>query len=115
MAEVLLIDGDPVFSRQVRRAFPCPDHRVASVATGAAGIERIRASMPDVVLLDLLLPDQSGLAVSEQIRAVDARIPAGGIGEPGTAVTAPALANAIFGATGKRIRKLPLERHLRSA
>jgi isoquinoline 1-oxidoreductase beta subunit len=38
----------------------------------------------------------------------------GGIGEPGTAVTAPALANAIFSATGKRIWKLPLERQLGS-
>src|SRR3989475_12269659 len=41
--------------------------------------------------------------------------PPGGIGEPGTAVTAPALANAVFAATGRRIRKLPLERQLRSA
>jgi isoquinoline 1-oxidoreductase beta subunit len=33
----------------------------------------------------------------------------GGIGEPGTAVTAAALANAIYAVTGKRLRKLPLE------
>ena len=39
----------------------------------------------------------------------------GGIGEPGTAVTAAAVSNAVFAATGKRIRKLPLETHLRSA
>jgi len=39
----------------------------------------------------------------------------GGIGEPGTAVTAAALANAVFAATGKRIRRLPLEKNLRLA
>ena len=35
----------------------------------------------------------------------------GGIGEPTTAVVAPALYNAIYAATGKRLRSMPLSRH----
>jgi hypothetical protein len=39
----------------------------------------------------------------------------GGTGEPGTAGIAPALANAVFAATGKRIRKLPIGEQLKKA
>src|SRR5438874_7527197 len=76
MAHLLLIDDEPaLIQEQVRQAFPAPQHRVDVARTGAEGLERIRASHPTVVLLDLRLPDQSGLEVYEQIREIDARIP----------------------------------------
>src|SRR5438105_7323860 len=76
MAHVLLIDDDPVLvPEQVHRAFPAPRYRVEVGSTGAEGMERVRAGPPDVILLDLRLPDQSGLEVYQQIRKIDARIP----------------------------------------
>src|SRR6476661_6147008 len=76
MAHLLLIDDDPaVIPEQVRRTFPRPSNRVEVASTGAAGLERVRSDPPDVILLDLRLPDGSGLEVFERIRAIDARIP----------------------------------------
>jgi two-component system nitrogen regulation response regulator GlnG len=76
MAHVLLVDDDPdLIEDQVRQAFPSPPHQVEVAGTGAAGLERVRAELPDVILLDLRLPDQSGLEVYQQIRGIDARIP----------------------------------------
>src|SRR5438105_12840288 len=76
MAHLLLIDDDPAhIPGQVRQVFPAPGHRVEVAGTGAGGLERVVAEPPDVILLDLRLPDQSGLEVYRQVRAIDARIP----------------------------------------
>jgi two-component system nitrogen regulation response regulator GlnG len=76
MAQLLLIDDDPdLIPEQVRQAFPAPRFRVHVASTGAEGLKRVNADPPDVILLDLRLPDQSGLDVYRQIRKLDARIP----------------------------------------
>ena len=43
-----------------------------------------------------------------EMHLVDSDEKPGGIGEPGTALIGPTVANAVFAATGKRLRKLPL-------
>jgi isoquinoline 1-oxidoreductase subunit beta len=42
---------------------------------------------------------------------VPSSAPPGGVGEPGTGPIAPSLANAIYAATGRRVRSLPLSKH----
>ena len=50
-----------------------------------------------------------------RIHLVDSGGPIGGVGEPPVPPVAPALANAIFAATGKRIRTLPIGSQLSGA
>jgi two-component system nitrogen regulation response regulator GlnG len=76
MANLLLIDDDPdLLPDQVAHVFPAPTHRVEVAHTGAEGLQRVADVRPDVILLDLRLPDQSGLEVLKAVRQIDARIP----------------------------------------
>src|SRR6267143_7111799 len=76
MATLLLIDDDPDLLRdRVSHVLPAPAHRVEIAQPGAEGLERVAAACPNVILLDLRLPDQSGLETLRNLRQIDARIP----------------------------------------
>ena len=52
----------------------------------------------------------AGAPYQTNVYVVESSAPPAGVGEPGVSLIAPALCNAIFAATGKRIRELPLSR-----
>jgi isoquinoline 1-oxidoreductase beta subunit len=49
--------------------------------------------------------------VHVDVQIVESTAPPAGVGEPGVPPIAPAICNAIFAATGKRVRELPLTRN----
>ena len=76
MARLLVIDDDPsVLLNQVHHLFASHGMEIASEHTGHAGLKQIAVQPPDVVLLDVNLPDLSGQEVYKRLRRIDARIP----------------------------------------
>jgi DNA-binding NtrC family response regulator len=76
MGQLLLVDDNPdLILAQMNHVFGASNHGIDVVRTGEEGVRRVVERTPDVVLLDLHLPDLSGLEVYERIRAIDARIP----------------------------------------
>ena len=57
------------------------------------------------------LKRSQGLSIRKiEVHIINSYEPIGGGGEPGTPPIAPAVANAIFAATGKRVRELPISK-----
>ena len=72
MSSILVVEDDEAIRNAVRRGLTDRGHAVATAATGMAGLEQLLARTPDLVLLDLGLPDVDGLALLAMIRAASA-------------------------------------------
>ncbi len=66
---ILVVDDEPDLLELVRFNLSQEGFRVDTAADGAAAIASISASRPDLVVLDLMLPDQSGTEICRKIRS----------------------------------------------
>jgi two-component system, OmpR family, KDP operon response regulator KdpE len=69
MTSILVIEDDPSIRTALERGLAERGHVVQTAATGIAGLEAVLGDRPDLVLLDLGLPDVDGLTVIGMIRA----------------------------------------------
>lgn len=73
---VLIVEDDELTRSFLREALQAQSHyRVLEAADGQAGLERVLAARPDVILLDLMLPRLSGLELMERLRQQNCHIP----------------------------------------
>jgi len=67
-ALILVIDDEPQIRRVVRNALEGEGVRVIEAAGGREGIDRAAAEQPDLIVLDLGLPDVAGASVCAEVR-----------------------------------------------
>ncbi|MEN3305603.1 MAG: hypothetical protein V7603_1805 [Micromonosporaceae bacterium] len=70
MAQVLLVEDDPEIRRALIRSLSERGHVVASTAAGLPGLQQVLGNRPDVVVLDLGLPDVDGYELLRMLRSV---------------------------------------------
>jgi two-component system, OmpR family, KDP operon response regulator KdpE len=68
VAKVLVIDDDPALLRALRLGLQASGHEVTGTTKGEQGLSQIAVTSPDVVVLDLGLPDIDGIEVCRRIR-----------------------------------------------
>jgi DNA-binding response OmpR family regulator len=66
--KVLIVDDDPDILELLRSAFERVGYVAQTAATGWEGLEKARRSRPDLIVLDLVLPDLNGINVCESLR-----------------------------------------------
>ncbi|OWK40499.1 sigma-54-dependent transcriptional regulator [Fimbriiglobus ruber] len=75
MPKLLIIDDEPSLLYSLHSGLTAKDLDVLTAPTGTEGIRAVRDHKPDAVVLDVRLPDMTGLEAFDQIKALDPRVP----------------------------------------
>ncbi|MCX2561834.1 response regulator transcription factor [Acetobacter farinalis] len=72
---VLIVDDEPAIRRLIRTTLASQNWRITEAGTGEMALRMVMESPPDIVLLDLGLPDRDGVDVLRRIREVSPTLP----------------------------------------
>src|SRR3954453_3522411 len=75
MSRILVIDDDRSVRHLIAKAFEDSDVQVIPAATAEEGLQLVTNGKFGVVLLDIMLPETSGLEVFERIHRTDPKLP----------------------------------------
>jgi two-component system nitrogen regulation response regulator GlnG len=75
MSSLLVIDDDRTVLLLVKKAFKESDVEIHTASTAPEGMQLLREHKPDVLLLDIMLPDITGIELAHEIRQIDTRLP----------------------------------------
>ena len=65
--KILLIDDDPDFVQVTCRVLQTKSYQIVVANNGEEGLRKIRAEKPDLVLLDIMMPEKDGFDVADEI------------------------------------------------
>ncbi len=71
MPRVLVVDDDPQVRELLAEYLRAKAYEVLEAATGGEALRRLREDRPHLVLLDIMLPDRSGLEVLQEMKMID--------------------------------------------
>ena len=75
MNRILVVEDEPVTRALLHRLFRAHGFEVEEAATAQAGEAAFRANVPDLVIVDYMLPDGDGLQLVETLHRIDQRVP----------------------------------------
>ena len=73
--EILIIEDDPEIRKFLRTSLGAEHYRLREAATAADGLQMFKDRLPEIILLDLGLPDLDGVEVIRQVRRWNPHLP----------------------------------------
>lgn len=70
MGKILVIDDDLMIRKLMEKILVKEGHEVYLAGTGSSGFEMIKNKLPDLIILDLMLPDENGLDLLKTVKSI---------------------------------------------